>query len=791
MRLSISSTTVLAVASLALVAVSAQTTVKPTATSSTQPATSTPNFILPPTAAAPPPSATTSGPSLPGSSTNPALAGHCPGPLIPNIRNLTIDTCMGPCCIKCPAIESFYEPNKIQNVLKAAYYTRNVSLAFAVFMALSYLVLPGKRSQPHISVLFLTVSLSLWYAAFDIMPGVSNACLAVWRSDLIDRYYGWLTAICWVLPMGFAIPVAVRNLAEYPGIGFSCLVSTDNLNTYLFYPTAVYIYPAMLCHVVTVGKMIQMAMLSSKVDAGMSQLSSTARIKFTTTMQAKRLLRGQWRPALMLATVMTSLTVFWLFYFVDAHRLAEIGPKTEWLQQWVLCVMTSGSKGMSSDETQTFCAVNAKPHLPSIPWFTAAEMLLAIIGIVVAMVFIAKVEFWSEWGFLFSNIFKRGKLGNGSRGRQTPGNGATSTSPTGNRQYLPGDEEIRKGTRIGYNDTMPPRPLVAVSDNDVKSTSSTRNLNGGTQWYDMEDLLDKEYEVAPGQMHHQQQQLQYAGLERNLSNGSMSRSGPGQMQSPPPGYQSPPSHAAHNIEDPYTGDILYISPTATTTQDATVVNAWTPSTHTLTTPTRAYLVANDNHDRYVEQPVVPTPVPRASMKLKRQQQGQDQVYLSSPPLSPTQLQQREYPYAQPTTSLSPMPQKIQNQATFSGSLPRQMVADSVPMTSGARGSPAMTFVQASSNNSKPSEGSGSPRKYNSNESAAQIMLASRESIGASAQISPTMMMDQRNRSPPPPSVPSKSPARNQSSQNSYYPEQQQRHGHMSPTYPIRDQLRQG
>lgn len=43
-------------------------------------------------------------------------------------------------------------------------------------MAISYLVLPGKRSQPHISVLFLTVSLSLWYAAFDIMPGYSNAC---------------------------------------------------------------------------------------------------------------------------------------------------------------------------------------------------------------------------------------------------------------------------------------------------------------------------------------------------------------------------------------------------------------------------------------------------------------------------------------------------------------------------------------------------------------------------------------------------------------------------------------
>ncbi|KAF9577016.1 hypothetical protein BGW38_008063, partial [Lunasporangiospora selenospora] len=81
--------------------------------------------------------------------------------------------------------------------------------------------------------------------------------LAVWRSDFIDRYYKWFTGFCWVFPLAFAIPVAVQNIAEYPGIGFSCLVSTPNLNTYLFYPTAVYMYPAMICHVITIGKMIQ------------------------------------------------------------------------------------------------------------------------------------------------------------------------------------------------------------------------------------------------------------------------------------------------------------------------------------------------------------------------------------------------------------------------------------------------------------------------------------------------------------------------------------------------------
>lgn len=78
---------------------------------------------------------------------------------------------------------------------------------------------------------------------------------------MIDRYYGWLTAFCWVFPLAFAIPVAVKNLSMFPGVGFSCLVSNDNLNTFLFYPLAVYIYPGLLCHAVTVAKMIHVRRL--------------------------------------------------------------------------------------------------------------------------------------------------------------------------------------------------------------------------------------------------------------------------------------------------------------------------------------------------------------------------------------------------------------------------------------------------------------------------------------------------------------------------------------------------
>ncbi|KAI1317153.1 hypothetical protein EDD11_008944 [Mortierella claussenii] len=747
-------------------------------TTTTATGTPTSNYILP-TYTLPPANS-------PKGSDNQTLA-ICPGPLIANTRNLQISTCMGPCCIKCPAIESFYEPNKVENVLTAAYITRQVSLGFAIFMAISYLVLPGKRSQPHISVLFLTVSLSLWYAAFDVMPGVSNACindfeqstgqnsrmcgiqgvliiyltqtsalwcslliyklhmLAVWRSNWIDAYYGWFTGLCWILPLAFAIPVAVKNLAEYPGVGFSCLVSTANLNTYLFYPTAVYMYPAMFCHVITVAKMIHLAIMSSKIDTGLSQLSSDARMRITTTMQAKRLLRGQWRPALMLGTVMTSLTVFWLFYFVDAHRLASLGPDTPWLKEWVICVMTNGAQGKSSDETQTICAKGAASHLPSIPWFTSAEILLAIIGIVVATVFISKSEFWEEWAYLLSNIIRRGKTGSGtasSRGRSSPDVDSKNAPRTLKNQHV-ADDSMKKGSAArggGGSDKM-----VVGAPGMFRTNNSKAELNEGpgSQWYDMDDLLDKEYDERG-----------HRTLQRSMSYGS--RTGITYNSGPNP-VSDPPHYNANISNDLTTGDLLYRPPV----HEATSTH-WSPSAHTLASPTRAYM-GTDDHERYIEQPVVPSPVPRTP-KLS----NNDPVFLSKPssasivppsPTSPTG-------YAQ-GGSLSPMPPRSPTRVHQPA---RAQMMDSVPIIGIAtRGIPGHGYQQPQA--SYPSSSSSQKSKakmLNSNESGEQIMMASRASI--SSKTSPHMrintaqanslgtQMDPRAMSPPP-FVPVKSPHR--------------------------------
>ncbi|KAG0206244.1 hypothetical protein BGX28_002288 [Mortierella sp. GBA30] len=436
--------------------------------------------------------------------------------------------------------------------------------------------------------------------------------------------------------------------------------------------------------------MVHLAILSSKIDTGLSQLSTNARMKLSTTMQAKRLLRGQWRPALMLGITMSSLTVFWLFYYVDARRIANVGPNTPWIQTWLLCIMTNGAKGVSAFDTQTICAKEIASDLPSIPWFTTAEMLHAVIGIVVALVFVSKAEFWSEWSFLLSNVFKRGKLGKGSRGRRSPPSPASTSYNHNPRQYQHYDPNMRKGARVGYNDSLPGAVATAASADEAKPAPS-KDTNG-TQWYDMDDLLDKEYEV------------QRAGtLQRSVSFGSRTLITSSDL----------PRYPTDTSQDLHTGDILYKAPSL---QSDTKGSSSAPTSKVLAIPDKAYLVANDDSHRYVDHPVVPRPVLRAGAKPRNDQQQPQRVFLSSPPRSPT------FPA---TTSLSPIPSKSRRSSLASSSS-RGRRSDSVPTMGGVNGSSALGSSQSSPVSVKSAKDANAI--YDSNENGDQVMVASRQSL---------------------------------------------------------------
>ncbi|KAG0235281.1 hypothetical protein BGX31_004306, partial [Mortierella sp. GBA43] len=580
--------------------------------------------------------------------------------------------------------------------------------------------------------------------------------------DIIDRYYGWLTGFCWIFPLAFAVPVAVMNLSKFPGIGFSCLVSTDNLNTYIFYPIAVYIYPAMLVHIVTVAKMIQLAVMSSKIDNGLSQLSSNSRMNFSSTMQAKRLLRGQWRPALMLFMTMACITIFWLFYFIEGHRLALITPQTRWVIQWYICLTINHRKGLSPDETQTICAQDVAQHLPSLPWLAAAELVLAIIGVVVTLVFISKVEFWSEWASVLSDFFTRGS------GKRKPRRGSDASDPKAppmergfsNSSQQSFDPNVRKATaaRLGYNDTLPgDQP---VHGGDLKK--ELRNINDNTgemQWVDMDDLLDKEYELQDTNMPTSplaSGQLTTAELSLTMADSS------------PRDYHS--NEIMYSPEDPN--------------------HQWMSSPSS-----PGYMVPNDDNDLYPDHQIPTMPrVPRPS--ISKSKQLHEPIYLSSPSTSSR--------FVQP-------PQNISGQLS-SASLPRGYHDPGhFAGGSGVHESPTMAYAQTMGSSTPsmktspqtsseiPSIKGMSTNLYNSNDSMDRYAMSSRDNLnrvpknnmnmesssslgrsnsGRNNRTIPTALDTKATSSKP--SIPLKSPARllsptgsSPTSPTQLYPDQQQ------------------
>ena len=348
------------------------------------------------------------------------------------------------------------------------------------------------------------------------------------------------------------------------------------------------------------------------------------------------------------------------------------------------CVTIHHNQLYSSDDTQTLCSKVIESHLPSVPWFAAAEFLLAILGIVVALVFISKPEFWSEWALMLKNIFSRGKLGSGPQGRKMSGY-LSAISPTKDprqRQNSFPEPEIRKGKRMGYNDTVLD-PLQLAETKSLPESGPRHE-----QWVDMDALFDREYDIEQGerqrafsaQANLPRAMSPVADLRRTFSlESSMCR--PTSTQNAGPillPIADLPRYPVNAADDIQSGDILYKPP---------VQDYYAPESHTIASPAQAYLIANDNSDRYVSQPVVPRPVLRASSRGKRQQDR------TGTPVSPPQS-----PGFVPVTSLSPMPPR-QSPPAFAVNVPGTIQGDSVPIRDGARSSPIASSTRSSAQRS--------------------------------------------------------------------------------------------
>ncbi|GJJ78077.1 hypothetical protein EMPS_10436 [Entomortierella parvispora] len=487
--------------------------------------TNQPTFILP----IPSPTATV------GNST---AAASCPPPLVPNIYKLVSASCMGACCLPCPASAVFYEPNKLENVYTITSAFRAVSATACALLAGAYLLLPNRRRHPHLIVLLFALLMVPWeglgtawlYKKEDLLcknvyeiADMSNSwfcgvqgiglqyivlvmlCLAfflisnlhfltVYRSTFIQTHMSKLMVFSFLLPLSLVIPVAIRKKIENPGFGSICFVSSDAASAYFFYPLSAVVCLATLLHLGTIAFMIWASLKannSSTTNHSLSTVSDSnsqqpTRRRLQTARDISQLLKQQWRPGLFALCLLIIDMIYWLFYFVEAKKLTTVQPTTPWFVNWTTCLAQQAMLSMKSgaltlnptpaqfkaagDAAQAACAPVAVKNVPNFVWAAASDMLPALFGIIILIIFGSKMELWQD---LRTRLF-------GSRGGRVEIGGQ---STKGGAKIMMKDVNHNSNNNSGqqqYPQKVPDRPHMDFKPYDQ-----------GVGFYD-EDLLQNE-----------------------------------------------------------------------------------------------------------------------------------------------------------------------------------------------------------------------------------------------------------------------------------------------------------
>ncbi|KAF9306438.1 hypothetical protein BGZ74_005983 [Mortierella antarctica] len=247
--------------------------------------------------------------------------------------------------------------------------------------------------------------------------------LIVYRSSVIQNSMSRLMVVSCILPLALAVPVAVRKEIENPGFGSICFVSAKAASAFFFYPLAVVVSLASLMHLGTIVYMIKTKLRAnasanvrystsfSQTDSQGNPISRKQR-RLQTARNISLMLKQQWRPGLFALFLLIIDMSYWLFYFVEAKKLLSVGPNTDWLVQWMTCLghqamlsMQSGVLSATSgpaefktagDNAQRACVYVAKPHMPTFAWVAVSELLPAMFGIAVLMIFGCRMELWQD-----------------------------------------------------------------------------------------------------------------------------------------------------------------------------------------------------------------------------------------------------------------------------------------------------------------------------------------------------------------------------------------------------------
>ncbi|KAG0375795.1 hypothetical protein BGX24_008661 [Mortierella sp. AD032] len=252
--------------------------------------------------------------------------------------------------------------------------------------------------------------------------------LTVYRSSLIQASLSKLMVVSFILPLSLVLPVVFKKQIMNPGFGSICFVGPDVASAFFFYPLSVIVCVATLLHLGTIGFMIKTAVQANSMSSvgnshsrshgnsstGNNNTNMTPRQRrLQTARDISQLLKQQWRPGLFALWLLIIDMIYWLFYFIEAKKLLSVGPNTLWFQQWVSCLaeqaVASVKAGRLSitnptpeqiitagEVAQKTCAAIAAPFVPNFAWAALSDMMPALFGIVILVIFGSKMELWHD-----------------------------------------------------------------------------------------------------------------------------------------------------------------------------------------------------------------------------------------------------------------------------------------------------------------------------------------------------------------------------------------------------------
>ena len=294
--------------------------------------------------------------------------------------------------------------------------------------------------------------------------------LTVYRSAFIQTHMSKLMVFSFILPLSLVIPVALQKKIENPGFGSICFVSSDAASAYFFYPLSVVVCLATLLHLGTIAFMIRTSLQANKNNSVTNHSLSTVsdsngqqppRKRLQTARDISLLLKQQWRPGLLALCLLIIDMIYWLFYFIEAKKLMDVTPTTPWFVNWSACLgqqaMLSLQSGIltlnptpaqfkaAGDAAQAACAHVAVNNVPDFTWAAASDMLPALFGIMILIIFGSRMELWQDLRTKFFG--PRGGVGGGR-------SGSGGHTPKGNAKIMMTDVQHDNQ----YSQKVPERP---------------------------------------------------------------------------------------------------------------------------------------------------------------------------------------------------------------------------------------------------------------------------------------------------------------------------------------------